>query len=148
MSDYSAIDRFIELFSDGIIKTVMTLFEAMEIEAVLEGEGIESCIHVKNGEKSCDFFMGNLLLEIATIDRDDRPLVFDKALIDPDRFYEKSSKAITSKLAVLMPLLMADDHKKAIEDVKNMKGYERIRIIEVDKGNKPDKRGFFNPEAS
>lgn len=42
-------------------------------------------------------------------------------------------RVIVSRIQILLPLLLDDN---GIDKVKNMKGYERIRIMEVNSGKK------------
>jgi hypothetical protein len=63
--------------------------------------------HIKSGEKEMTFYLHNLLLEIATIDRDENPLRFDDRLVDFDYFAKKTARIIESKLKILFKLLSA-----------------------------------------
>jgi hypothetical protein len=82
--------------------------------------------------------MHNLLLEIATVDRDERCLRFDEKLKDFNYFVHKTNQVIDSKLKVLFELLFEDDFDKAKENIARLgDNYERIRIWQIDQDKKP-----------
>jgi hypothetical protein len=73
--------------------------------------------------------MHNLLLEIATQDRDEQPLRFDERLRDFDFFAAKTSRVIENKLKILLKLFEEEGIEAALESVSQYaKEYERIRI--------------------
>ena len=83
--------------------------------------------------------MHNLLLEIATIDRDEHPLRFDEKLLSFDYFVHKTNQLIDSKLKVIFELLFEDDFDKAKENIVRLgNDYERIRIWELDQDKEPE----------
>jgi len=98
-----------------------------------QGDGLDSVFLVKCGEKEIKFFLHNLLMEIATVDRDEEPLRFDERLQDFDFFIAKTARVVQSKLAVLFHLLWQEDVDTAIENIShNAAQYERIRIWRLD----------------
>jgi hypothetical protein len=103
----------------------------MDIEQ--EGHGLDTAFCTRSGGKEAKFFMHNLLLEIATIDRDEEPLRFDENLRDLDYFAAKTARVVESKLNVLFHLLGQDDVEAAIENIaQDAKQYERVRIWRFD----------------
>jgi hypothetical protein len=79
------------------------------------------------------FFVHNLFLEIATKDRDEKPLRFDEGLCDFDYFMDKTTRLIQSKLNILSRLIPAEDMEAAIESISRDAGqYDRIRIWKFD----------------
>ena len=97
------------------------------------GQGLEHCFWIKQGEKEIQFLLRNLLLEIATVDRDEQPLRFDTRLGDMHYTAAKSAKLVVSKLRILSSLLEQDDIEKAIDSIADKSGnYERIRIWRLD----------------
>lgn len=102
-------------------------------EVKQEGRGLDLAFFIKKGEKEIKFFLQNLLLEIATIDRDEESLRFDENLRDFDFFLAKATRLTQSKLKVLYHLLGEEDVDAAIENIsKDAKQYERIRIWRFD----------------
>ena len=71
--------------------------------------------HIKHEDKEIQFHMHNLLLEIATVDRDENSLRFDEKLKDFDYFVHKTNQCVDSKLKVLFELLFENDFNKAKE---------------------------------
>jgi len=81
------------------------------------------------------FCLHNLLLEIATIDRDEQPLRFDQKLRNIDYFARKTAQIAESKLRILFELLAEDNLDKAIDSItQEANNYQRIRIPRFDQG--------------
>ena len=81
------------------------------------------------GEVTGKFFLQNLLLEIATVDRDEEPLRFDERLTDFSFFLSKTADLIQSKLRILLHLMEEEDTESAAKKIQaESDGYERIRI--------------------
>lgn len=80
------------------------------------------------------FYLHNLFLEIATVDRDENPLRFDENLRDFDYFLAKTARVVESKLNVLFHVFSKEDIDAAIESIsQDAKQYGRIRIWKFDK---------------
>jgi hypothetical protein len=114
----------------NIIKKIL---QSLNWEVKEEGKGLDLAFHIKSGEKDIKFFLHNLLLEIATIDRDQEPLRFDERLLDFDFFMDKTAHLTESKLNILFHLFGKEDLDTAIDNItKDAKQYERIRIWRFD----------------
>jgi len=127
------MNHFLCMVSPIIIHIVRTILQSLSYEVSQKGSGFDLVFSIKAGEKEAEFYLHNLFLEIATIDRDEQPLRFDENLRDFDYFLSKMARVIQSKLNVLLHFLGAEDVDAAIENItKDAKQYERIRIWKVD----------------
>lgn len=134
------ITGFLRVALPIVADVVRTFFKAFDCEVKEEGQGLDLAFSIKKGEKEVKFYMHNLLLEIATIDRDANPLRFDERLRDFDYFLAKTTRLVGSKLWILLQLLSEDDVDEAIENVcRDAKQYERIRIWRFDQ-QEPDQK--------
>lgn len=112
-----------------VVKIVKTFLQSSGWQVKQEGQGLDLVFSIKSGEKETKFFLHNLLLEIATIDRDKEPLRFDEKLRDFDFFLAKTTTLIQSKLKILSHLFAEDDVEAAVKNIsQDAKHYERIRI--------------------
>ncbi|MGD0784342.1 MAG: hypothetical protein ABR969_00810 [Sedimentisphaerales bacterium] len=128
------INHFLSAILPIVIRSVKTFLQSTGLEVEEKGNGPDTVFHIKAGEKEADFYLYNLLMEIATVDRDEQPWRFDENLQDFDYFLNKVAKVIESKLRILFKLLEHDDVDKAMESITELAGsYERIRIIKLDK---------------
>ena len=117
----------------GVVKTAL---EASGCQVIQKGNGIEMVFLIKLNGKEAGFFIYNLLLEIATIDRDAEPLKFDEDLQDCEYFLTKTFGLIRSKLNILLKMMGQNNIDAAVEEIaKDAEQYERIRIIRFDTDN-------------
>jgi hypothetical protein len=131
--EITKINCFLTLMSPIIIEIVKTILQTLGCDVREEGSGLDLAFHIKSEGKEVQFFLNNLLLEIATVDRDEDPLQFDENLRDFDYFLAKTARLIASKLNVLFHFFGEEDVDAAIENItKDAKQYERIRIWKVD----------------
>ena len=85
-------------------------------------------------------YLQNLLLEIATVDRDQDPLQFDENMRDLDYFLAKLVNLTESKLKILLHFFAEEDIDTAIDNISlDAKQYERIRIWQIDQ-KKPTRK--------
>jgi len=132
-NEITKINRFLFLVSPIIVAQVKMLLQSAGMEVKEEGRGLDMAFSIKSGEKEVKFFLHNLLMEIATVDRDEEPLRFDENLRAFDFFLAKTTRLTQSKLRVLFHLLGEDDVDAAIENIsQDAKQYERIRIWRYD----------------
>jgi hypothetical protein len=132
-TEITKINIFLTLAAPIVIGFVKTLLDAVDFEVTQEGRGADFAFCVKSGEREMKFFLQNMLLEIATVDRDAEPLQFDERLADFDFFISKTSGIVESKLKILSLLLGENDIDTAIEQVISCAdNYERLRIIRLD----------------
>lgn len=123
------INAFLSLIVPTVVGVIRTILEKLNFKVKEEGEGFGLAFSIKKGNTEAKFYLQNLLLEIATIDRDEQPLRFDENLRDFDYFLTKIARLTESKLNVLFHLLGQEDVDAAIENItKDSKQYERIRI--------------------
>jgi hypothetical protein len=135
------INHFIDFASPIVVTHVKMLLQAIGAEIQEQGHGLEMAFLIKSGKKELKFFLQNLFLEIATVDRDESPMRFDEMLHDFDYFLSKMTRLAQSKLRILFRLLAEDDVDKAIESIgQDAKLYERIRIWRFDKHKQKEVR--------
>jgi hypothetical protein len=124
---------FIAFITPLVCKILETIFSSIGASAEQKGEGLQISFHIKSGEKELEFYLNNLLLEIATIDRDESPLRFDEKLQDFEYFAAKAAKLTDSKMRILFELLSEDDVDKVIDSIsEKAKDYQRVRIWKFD----------------
>jgi hypothetical protein len=131
--EITKINHFLSLVSPLVVTIIKTMLQSISCEVKEEGSGLDLAFHIKSEGKELQFFLNNLLLEIATIDRDEDPLQFDENLRDFTYFLRKTAHVVESKLNVLFQLFGQDDVEAAMENItKDAKKYERIRIWRFD----------------
>lgn len=136
-NDSLTMARFLAAMSPVITETVKKALRSYGARVEEHGFGLGTILVIKSGKKRADFHLNNLFLEIATMDRDERPLRFDERLRDFDFFLSKTNQIVQSKLNVLAPILSEEDPEIAIEKIKELANqYERVRIWKFDQ-NKP-----------
>ena len=128
------IAGFLRMALPIVADVVRTFLRAFDWRVAEEGEWLDLAFSVKSGPKEAKFFLHNLLLEIATIDRDENPLRFDDRLRDFEYFLAKTTRLLHSKMWILLQLLGQDDVDGAIENIcKDANLYERLRIWGFDR---------------
>jgi hypothetical protein len=133
MQEKEKITRFIAFALPVVCDLVEKLFTSLGFQIEKKGKGLQTYFEISSGEKEIQFHIHNLILEIATIDRDQNPLRFDEKLSDFDYFAQKTTRLTESKLKVLVRLLGEDDVDKAIEQIStDSDDYERIRIWKIE----------------
>jgi len=131
--EIAKINAFLSLVTPIVIGVVRTILKTLNFKVKEEGSGLELVFSIKKDEKEAKFYLQNLLLEIATIGRDQQPLRFYENLRDFDYFLTKTARLTESKLNVLFHLLGQDDMDAGIESIaQDAKQYERIRIWRFD----------------
>ena len=74
------------------------------------------------------FYLQNLFLGIATVDRDREPLKFDERLKDTELLVGKIAHCVESKLRVFFLLLDETDIDAALNKIaRDAEQYERVR---------------------
>ena len=127
------IKQFLCMVSPIVIEIAKRIFQSLGYEVNQKGQDLDLVFSIKSGKNEVEFYLRNLLLEIATVDRDEEPLRFDENLRDFDYFLSKMARAVASKLNVLLHLFGNEDLDAAIENiVRDSKQYERIRIWKFD----------------
>lgn len=132
-NEVTKINHFLSAILPIVVRSVKTFLQSAGLDVEEKGRGFDIVFHIKSGEKEADFFLHNLLMEIATVDRDEQPLRFDENLRDFDFFLTKTMRLTQSKLRILFRLLLEKDVDVAIDSItKDAKQYERIRIWRLD----------------
>ncbi len=132
-NEIEKINYFLASVFPVVAGAVKTALQTLGCQVEQKGQGIDLVFVIKLNEKEAGFFIRNLLLEIATVDRDAEPLKFDEKLQDCEYFMTKMLGLIRSKLNILLKLMGQDDIDAAIEEIaKDADKYERIRIIKFD----------------
>lgn len=131
--EISKINYFLSAILPIVVRSVKTVLQSTGLEVEEKGRGLDIAFHIKSGKREADFLLHNLLLEIATIDRDETPLRFDERLNDFDYFLAKTARLTQSKLNILGHFLSEENPESAIEKIKKVANrYERIRIWRLD----------------
>ena len=140
-NELSKINRFLCMVSPIVIAQVKRILQSAGLQVEEKGSGSDLVFIIKSGEKEIMFSPYNLLLEIASIDRDEVPLRFDENLQDFGFFLDKMSCLTQSKLQILFKLLAEDDLEKAIDKISmDAEQYQRIRIWRFDQKNSSPQR--------
>lgn len=135
-NDTEKISRFINLISPLVCAVAKKFIQSFGWQVSENGSGIDTVFSLKADGKEAEFYLRNLLLEIATIDRDECPLRFDENLQDFDTLLAKTIQLLASKLKILLHLLSEEDAETAINKItEEAKNYQRIRIIRIDQGS-------------
>ena len=125
--------HFLAMASPIVVEIVKSMLRTNGCQIEQKGSGLGLALSIKKDEKEAEFYLQNLLLEIATIDRDETPLRLDENLRDFDYFLAKMVRIVESKLNVLLHLFGEEDVEAAIAHItKDAKQYERIRIWRFD----------------
>ncbi|HUU16298.1 MAG TPA: hypothetical protein VMW72_04045 [Sedimentisphaerales bacterium] len=140
-NEFTRINRFLRMVSPIVISQVKMILQSAGLQVEEKGSGSELIFIIKSGEKEIHFSPYNLLLEIASIDRDEMPLRFDENLEDFGFFLDKTARLTQSKLHILFKLLAEDDVEKAIDNIsRDAEQYQRIRIWRFDQENPSPQR--------
>lgn len=91
------INSFLSVALPIIIGVVRTILKSFDWQVTKEGKGLDLAFSIKSGEKQIKFYLQNLLMEIATIDRDEQPPRFDENLRDFEFFLAKTARLTESK---------------------------------------------------
>lgn len=136
LKDLVKINTFLQFAHPVIIGFVESVLQAAGSDITRHGQGLKTYFSIRTDDTETRFYMQNLLLEIATIDRDQQPLRFDQGLEDFDYFTDKASRITESKLKILFELLSQDNVDDAIKSIEKTAGqYERLRICKFDKNS-------------
>ena len=133
LKDSVKINHFLQAVTPIVVDLVQAILKSTDWQIERKGKGLDTSFSIKAGDKETVFYLHNLFLEIASIDRDQNPMRFDERLRDFDYFIEKTIRLTESKLKILFQLFGQDDIDKAIKDIEQTAGqYERIRILRFD----------------
>ena len=139
------ISCFVAHVSPVIVGCVRAVLASHGLEVKEEGSGLDLALRIETPSGEVKFLLHNLLLEIATVDRDENPLRFDKRVLNRDFLTTKATAAIESKLRVLSCLLRKENLEEAVRDIEALaKDYERLRIWRIDR-NPADSREVPRP---
>ena len=142
IDDNAKIAGFLSATAALIIHQVKMVLESNGYQVKEQGCGLDLTFSVTSGKVTANFFLHNLFLEIATIDRDEEPLRFDDKLLDFDYFVSKTAHLIESKLKLLLHLLETEDVEAALRKIQaDSSGYERVRIWRRESGEEGEVPG-------
>lgn len=128
-SEITEINDFLSLTGPAIIAQVKMILQSAGLKVRETGRGPDLTFTLKSGHKEVEFCPHNLLLDIATIDRNQEPLRFDKELRDFDYFLAKKARFVESRLKVVFQFLTEDNLDVAVDNIsRNAKKDERICI--------------------
>ncbi|MHC4104106.1 MAG: hypothetical protein ACYSR9_04140, partial [Planctomycetota bacterium] len=116
-NETTRINKFLSIVSPIVIGQVKMILQSAGLNVEEKGHGSDLVFIIKSGEKEINFSPYNLLLEIATIDRDEVSLRFDENLRDFSFFLDKTARIAQGKLKVLFHLLREEDVEKAIDNI-------------------------------
>lgn len=134
--EYIKINLFLNKAAPLVLNLLEDIFRDHNIDFTRAGQGLNMKYDLKKGQLSSTMFLGNLFLEIATVDRDSEPLIYDKRLNDFKFFIARLKDVINSKIAVLIPLMEGKDIEEAKKIAKKRhSSYERFIIKELDPEN-------------
>jgi hypothetical protein len=132
------IGRFIYLVSPMVTDSLKKLLQAVGFQVKQEGSNLNTELIIQKNKKKAEMYLHNLLLEIATIDRDEEPLRFDENLRDFDFFLYKTAGLVQSKIRPLLYFFEEEDMHTALEKITlDAKHYERVRIWQFDQKKRP-----------
>jgi len=135
-TEIAKISRFLALMSPVIAGLPRMLIEAAGMQIEEKGAGMELEFIIKSKDKQVSFYLHNLFLEVATIDRDEEPLRFDERLEDFDYLVDKIIRCTCSKLKVLFLLLGEKDPAAAVEKIlQQADEYQRIQVWRFDQAD-------------
>jgi len=123
------IAGFLTVAAPTITRLARMVLESHRYQVREEGAGLELVLSISTGHGEVRFFLRNLFLEIATLDRDEEPLRFDQDLLDFGYFLSKTADLVRSKLKLLLHLLETESVEEACKKIQaDSAGYERVRI--------------------
>lgn len=134
--EITRINSFLSMVLPVVVNVTKRILQSLDFQVTEQGCGLDTVFTIKAGEKTAEFYLQNLFLEIATVDQDEQPLRFDENLRDFDYFISKMIRVLTTKLRVLFHLFGEEDIDAAIENIaSDARQYERIRIWKFDQDN-------------
>lgn len=139
MYEIAQIEDFLSLTGPAIVGQVKMILQSAGLKIVEKGCGPDLTFLIKKGSKKIEFCPHNLLIDIATIDRNEGSPKFDKKLSDFNYFLTKKARFIESKLKVVFQFLTEDNMDIAVDNIyRNTKDYERIHIWRFDRNKQAD----------
>ena len=138
LSDSTKISQFLCYAGPIVIRTVRRILQSAGFEVEEKGKGLEFTFVVKAGDAEVEFYLHNLLLELATSDRDEVPLRFDERLLDPEYFICKARHVIQGRLQILFEVFRHKDPDKIMESIRKFADqYERVRFVQPEPSEEP-----------
>jgi len=138
--DIERINHFVYRVSPIVADVIKRFLLLSGYDVRQQGQGLKIAFSIKKGKKEAKMYLQNLLLEIATVDRDQDPLQFDENMRDLDYFLAKLVNLTESKLKILLHFFAEEDIDAAIDNISlDAKQYERIRIWQIDQ-KKPTRK--------
>jgi len=125
-------------FSENIVLVIRDYlifrYPHIKIEKV-EGKGLDTVLFLSlennTCHRKCEFALQNYLLEVFTLDRDERPLQPDTQIfVDYDYFHHKAGEILFNRIFLLVALLEStsdDETEQVLKTLYSTGKYERIR---------------------
>ena len=127
------IGPFIDFIASLVGAVAASLIQSTGWQVRQTGSGGDTVLSIKTDNRQFQFYLQNLLLEIATVDRDAEPLIFDESILDPEVFLKKTFHVLASRLNILFCFMAKADVETAIDTIsRQAENYERICILRVD----------------
>jgi len=127
--EYDKINSCINKSLPLVLTLLESAFSDNNIDYTLTGRGLDMKFELKKNKFGSSMFLRNLLLEIATVDRDNEPLHYDYRLDDMEFLFRRILEIVSSKLRVLLPVMNGKDIKEIERYAPN---YERLKIAKLD----------------
>ena len=125
--------QFVDFIAPLVGALATSLVRSAGWQVSQTGNGAGTVLSIKADNREFQFFLENLLLEIATIDRDAQPLVFDENILEPEHFLKKTFHILESRMNILFCFMAEKDMEVAIDKIsRQASDYERISILRVD----------------
>lgn len=132
-NEITKINEFLSVAAPFVISRVKMLLQSAGLEVKEEGSGADLAFLIESGRARVKFFPYNMLLEIVTVNRNEKPLRFDENVEQFGYFLAKTAHIAESKLRVIFQTLGEDDLGVAIENIcQGTKSDERIHIWRFD----------------
>ena len=100
-----------------------------------KGEGMDVQYICKKGRNESVFSLNNTLLDIITVDRDEKPLRYDIRNADFGFFINKATNIVQQRMTLVVSFLNGVSIEKIKEYCENDPQCERAKFIEVDPVN-------------
>jgi len=114
MSEITKINDFLFLTGPAITAQVKMILPSAGLKVKEAGRGPDLTFTLKSGHKNIEFCPQNLLIDIATVDRNEEPLRFDANLRDFDYFLARKARVIEGRLKVVFQFLTEDNLDVAV----------------------------------
>ena len=113
--EITRINSFLTMVLPIVIDVTKGILQSSDFQIMEKGHGLDLVFSIKSSKKEAEFYLHNLFLEIATVDRDEAQLRFNENLRDFDYFLAKMVRTVESKLRALFHLFGGEDVETGLE---------------------------------